>query len=112
MDEADLDRDTSWVAVHAEWGVYVGHAMGFAFFSLQDCAGQAEVTTFDTHRDAAEHVANDLGMAAELKSFCFVAIACEHDRGATADELVAAGIAEKMVAPLREASLAASPTLH
>lgn len=113
MDDEKLDRDTSWVAIHAEWGVYVGHALGFAFFSMQDCAGQAEVTTFGSHRDAVEHVANDLSMAAELAKFSFLSVACETDRGATADELVAAGVAEEMVAPLREeANLAASPTLH
>lgn len=112
MDDPDLDRDTSWVAVHAEWGVYVGHALGFAFFSLQDCAGQAEVTTFDSHRDAMEHVTKDLGMTAELKNFSFLAVACENDQGATPDELVAAGVADRMVAPLREVSQAVSPTFH
>lgn len=43
-----------FVAVDPDHGVFVGHAMGLAFFSLMECAGQWEVPTFESPQDAAK----------------------------------------------------------
>lgn len=39
-----------------EFGIYVGHALGFGFWSLLDTAGQEDAVTFPTEQDARDHI--------------------------------------------------------
>lgn len=45
------------VITHKKDGIFVGVSMGFAFFSLQDAAGQDTAVTFRDEADAREFVA-------------------------------------------------------
>jgi len=45
-----------YAITHPEQGIYVGHAMGMAFWSLWDAAGQDCAVVFDTKEDARNHV--------------------------------------------------------
>ena len=40
----------------ADWGVYLGHAMGLGFWTLMDTAGQSTAPVFDSEEPAREHV--------------------------------------------------------
>jgi hypothetical protein len=46
------------VITHLSDGIYVGQALGLAFWTLIDAAGQAEVVTFTDEAEAREHVAS------------------------------------------------------
>jgi len=43
---------------HKTDGLFVGHGMGLAFFSLLDSAGQYEIVSFDSEADAQEVLAS------------------------------------------------------
>ena len=45
---------TRYVIVHERDGVFVGYAMGFAFFSALDPAGQTHAVAFNSRDDAYE----------------------------------------------------------
>ena len=44
------------VITHPEMGIFVGAAMGFAFWSMLDTGGQYQVVTFEDEEDAREFV--------------------------------------------------------
>lgn len=39
-----------------DFGIYVGHALGFGFWSLLDTAGQEDAVTFPTKQAALDHI--------------------------------------------------------
>jgi hypothetical protein len=113
----------TWVIVHPEWGVYAGHALGMAFFSLQDVGAQPVAATFETKQHAIDHIRswrND-GLEFDPKAFEYRDVYCDNPAFATPDEMAAAGIAERMLEPFRlaeienaaaERDLAAAMRLH
>jgi len=51
-----MDKPEAIVLVRDEWGVYIGFALGFGFWSLIDPAGQPAVVTFVDEDSAIKHV--------------------------------------------------------
>jgi hypothetical protein len=45
-----------YLLVHNTLGVYLGHCMGLGFWSKLDAAGQTEAVTFESPRQAHDHV--------------------------------------------------------
>lgn len=93
----------TWVVSHPEWGVYAGHALGLAFFSLQDVGAQENAVTFDSRAEAEQHIASWRGDGPEFDpaTFDYHDVACDDPRFATPDEMAAAGIPEAMIEPFR-----------
>ncbi len=104
---APATHGLTWVVVHPEWGVYAGHALGMAFFSLNDVGAQEVAVTFDTRQQAADHIAswrND-GPDFDPDAFRFHDVACDDPGFATPEEMAAAGIPEEMIEPFRRAAI-------
>jgi len=86
------------VIVHAEHGVYLGHAKGLGFFSLLDTAGQPAAATFDTEQQAKDHVRSWNG-AHDPEIYRYVAVEVRGTIFADPMALTAAGL-EREAAPL------------
>lgn len=97
----------SWVIVHPEWGVYAGHALGMAFFSLHDVGAQENAVTFEGRDQAIEHIESwrSEGHEFDPESFRYYDVACDDPTFATPEEMAAAGIPEAMIEPFRTAEL-------
>jgi len=53
LDASNSPAHRAYVIVHPEWGIFLGAALGLAFFSKVETAGQDAAPTFPT-REAAE----------------------------------------------------------
>ncbi|MCI0755471.1 hypothetical protein [Teichococcus vastitatis] len=89
------------VITHPSDGVYVGHALDLAFWTLLDAAGQAEVVTFTDEAEAREHVAN-WDERNNPASYGYVAVSA--GRYAGVEALAAAGLSH-LVGDLLENAL-------
>ena len=80
---------------HPEHGIFVGHALGLAFWSNQETAGQTMVALFENVEQAKDFVLlfkEDTGFA----GYGFPEVESEDEFGATVDELIAAGLEEHL----------------
>jgi hypothetical protein len=93
----------TWVIVHPEWGVFAGHALGMAFFSLHDVGAQENAATFETRAQAEALVLSwrGDGMEFDPAAFSYHDVACDDPMSATPEEMAAAGIPERMIEPFR-----------
>lgn len=80
------------VIVHDEMGVFVGAAMGFAFWSMMDTAGQHTAVTFEGETDAREFVAEWVP-AQDPDAYRYVPVQTATD-WATVIDLTRAGLSE------------------
>lgn len=90
------------VAVHPTDGIFVGVALGLAFFSLVEDAGQESVPVFDTAKEADDYFATWPRFNRSDMRYVEVEVAGAHQ--ATYEELCAAGL-EKQAAPLNPARI-------
>lgn len=44
------------IIVHEDWGIFLGHMLGLAFFSRVDSGGQLQAPTFKSFDDASDFV--------------------------------------------------------
>lgn len=88
-----------WVVVHPTDGIFVGHSMGLAFFSLIEDAWQNSVVCFEHHPEA--FVFMDIYLDGGEK-YKYVELEVADGRYATYAELCAAGL-EREAAPLNPA---------
>jgi hypothetical protein len=105
--DPEAPKPLTWVVVHPEWGVYAGHALGMAFFSLHDVGSQPVATTFESKSQAVDHITSwrNEGLDFAPSDFRFHDVACEDRTFATPDEMAAAGIPDEMIEPFRKAEL-------
>lgn len=82
----------AFVINHPENGVFVGTALGLAFWTALDCAGQESVCAFRTEDDAREFLKEVLG--AETAEGASVVETGPDRRYATAEDLLAAGLTD------------------
>ena len=61
MSQNNQTQDRPVVIVHPRDGIYVGHALGFAFWSNLDAVGQPAVPSFPSEAEARAHVASWAG---------------------------------------------------
>lgn len=82
----------AFVISHPENGVFVGTALGLAFWTALDCAGQESVCAFRTEEDARDFLNETL--AAEAAEGVRI-VETRPDRPyATAEDLLAAGLVD------------------
>lgn len=82
----------AFVISHPENGVFVGTALGLAFWTALDCAGQESVCAFRTEEDARDFLNETL--AAEAAGGARI-VETRTDRPyATAEDLLAAGLTD------------------
>ncbi len=81
------------LVVHPTDGVFVGYALGFAFFAKLDTAGQSRVPVFDDLADARLCVLVGLKMSPDDFSYHQIEVT-DPQRGASAAEVRAAGFAD------------------
>lgn len=81
------------VIYHEKDGVYLGSALGLAFFSALDPVGQSEATAFRSRDEAAEHVASwRTGDTANTTDYRFIEVDVTERGSATIDACVKAGL--------------------
>lgn len=79
---------------HPEQGIYVGHGLGLAFWSLWEAAGQDCAVVFDTEDEAREHVSSWMDHN-DPDDYGYAAVDVAADAGhATVEELCAAGLGD------------------
>jgi hypothetical protein len=88
-------ENMSIVITHHEDGIYLGHALGLGFWSLLDTAGQSQAATFESERQAREHVASWVDHN-DPDEFDYREVACANEFYATVQELKAAGLGEML----------------
>jgi hypothetical protein len=82
-----------YAIVHSAQGIYVGNALGFAFFSLTDSAGQHRAAVFENIEQCGQHLLEWDGDT-DLAQFRYVEVETEQDMNASCDELEAAGLGD------------------
>lgn len=93
------------VITHEEDGIFVGAAMGLAFFSMLDAAGQDQVATFLDEADARDFICQwEPEMDPDRFSYVEVKVDTDH---ATIADLVEAGLQDKIGTLLENAPAAA-----
>jgi len=65
---------TRCVIVHDEMGIFVGCAMGCAFWSNLDAAGQYTVVSFEDQEDARDFAEDVFGDMLEFDDFRYVTV--------------------------------------
>lgn len=89
----------SVLMIHPEWGVYLGCAMGFGFWSKLDSCGQDAAVAFDDEAQAREHIASwdNVDAEPEYARITFLPVVADrfeqpHHAWATMQACVAAGV--------------------
>jgi hypothetical protein len=102
---------TQYVITHPEMGVYLGSAVGFAFWTRLNPVGQDRVVTFTTKNQARQHVLS-WDTCNNPRNYRFVEVNTAMDGYATITELKAAGLhtllGEMEIDALRHAKAAGS----
>lgn len=94
------------VIVHERDGIFIGAAMGLAFFSHLDAAGQDNVCTFRDEADAKDFVS---GWTPPLDTDAFTYVSVDTEQGfATIADLCAAGLQDQIGLLLENAPAVAS----
>lgn len=95
----------AYVINHLDDGVFVGSAMGLAFFTNHDCAGQEKACAFPTREIAQEFIRKvfreELNANFLSEKFEVVDIGTDRDY-ATADDLARAGLVDAAKALMTE----------
>jgi hypothetical protein len=78
------------VIVHESMGIFVGGAMGVAFFSMLDTGGQCRVVLWDTEEEAREYI-SEWKPKQNPDFYSYVEVEALEE-WATVAELVAAGL--------------------
>jgi len=92
-DPSDHATSRGVVIYHEKDGVYLGSALGLAFFSALDPVGQSEATAFRSRDEAAEHVASwRTGDTANTTAYRFIEVDVTDRGSATIDACVKAGL--------------------
>lgn len=88
------DNENAVVITHPEHGIFVGAAMGLAFWTLLDTAGQSRVATFSSIAEAREFVSSwELAEfdRARCEYIILPTVSADSDHASLAD-LIAAGL--------------------
>ncbi len=81
--------NSSFIVTHPEWGIFLGAAMGLAFWSELESAGQDSACTFGSEADAKAFIAE---WPQEVSLWCAIKPITTAEPGfATVTELIAAG---------------------
>src|SRR5690606_16333302 len=79
----------SFAVTHPEYGVFVGAALGLAFWSKLDAVGQDRAAVFETAEEAREFFSN---IPEDVKNFSFVELETSEEFFATIKELEDGGL--------------------
>lgn len=79
-----------YILIHKSDGIFLGHAMGLAFFSVLDAVGQTQAVTFES-LEAGHAFLAETGNVWTPELVRFEPVECATDGHATCDELEAAG---------------------
>jgi hypothetical protein len=80
------------VIVHEQMGIFVGAAVGFAFWSMTDAAGQHQVATFSDEVEARNFV-RQWSPPQDPDSYRYLSLFTSSE-GATVEELVRVGLSD------------------
>lgn len=78
---------------HPEYGIFVGVALGLAFWSKFDAVGQNSVAVFETV-DQAKELLSKIEVPMSIKQFRFVEIETDNEFYATIKELKEVGLGD------------------
>ena len=81
-----------FVIVHEIDGIFVGHAMGHAFYSNIDCVGQCCVATFESEEQCATFISDTGDFPMDMFKVIPVEVSDKDPTYAHPDELDAAGL--------------------
>ncbi len=89
----NMASSKGFVIYHDTDGVYLGNALGLAFFSMLDPVGQSEAVAFDTRSAAAEHVASwQVPESSPKQNYRFIEVDVTNRGTATMESCVRAGL--------------------
>lgn len=81
----------SVVITHPEYGIFVGEALGLAFWSKLDAVGQNSAAVFENEADARSYIA-DIAVPVAKQSFSYVQLETEDGYHASIPELRTGGL--------------------
>ncbi len=81
-----------FIIVHDVDGIFVGHAMGLAFYSNLNCGGQWSVPTFESEEQCAAFISDTGDFPLEMFKVIPVEVSDKEPGYAYPDELDAAGL--------------------
>lgn len=84
----------SILMIHPDWGVYLGAAMGFGFWSKLDPVGQDAAVAFDNEAQAREHIASwdNADADPEYTRITFLQVVADKGEWASIRACVVAGV--------------------
>jgi len=81
----------SVAVAHPKFGIFVGAALGLAFWSKLDAVGQNNAAVFETAEEAKEFISN-IQLPEDVRDFSYVEVETADEFFATIEELEDAGL--------------------